>query len=128
MIVVISTTNIGKTFHVQYGARILDECTAMDKRPGRRLILVAKRFLVFLYHIPISVMPRYDFKRFHIRSMNAGSDQERAEINQELKDLYASLPDDEKKIFNEELQHFLTHEVARIKSDYESVNGLNRPN
>ena len=73
-------------------------------------------------------MPKYDFKRYHIRSMNAGSDQERAEINQELKDLYASLPDDEKKIFNEELQHFLTHEVARIKSDYESVNGLNRPN
>jgi hypothetical protein len=73
-------------------------------------------------------MARYDFKRFHIRSMNAASDQERAEINQELKDLYASLPDDEKKIFNEELQHFLTHEVARIKSDYESVNGLNRPN
>lgn len=73
-------------------------------------------------------MSKYDFKRFHIRSMNAGSDQERAEINQELKDLYASLPDDEKKIFNEELQYFLTHEVARIKSDYESVRGLNQPN
>lgn len=76
----------------------------------------------------ISVMPKFDFKRFHIRSMNAGSEQERAEINQELKDLYASLPDDEKKIFNEELQHFLTKEVARIKSDYESINGLNQPN
>lgn len=60
--------------------------------------------------------------------MNAGSDEERAAINQELKDLYASLPEEEKTIFNEELQHFLTKEVARIKSDYESVKGLDRPN
>lgn len=73
-------------------------------------------------------MPKYDFKRFHIRSMNAGSDEERAAINQELKDLYAALPEEEKTIFNEELQHFLTKEVARIKSDYESVKGLDRPN
>ncbi|WP_353722437.1 hypothetical protein [Dyadobacter sp. 676] len=73
-------------------------------------------------------MSKYDFKRFHIRSMNAATNQERAEINQELKDLYASLPADEKKAFNEELQHFLTREVARIKSDYESVRGLDQPN
>ena len=73
-------------------------------------------------------MPNFDFKRFHIRSMNAGSDQERAAINQELKDLYASLPEEEKKTFNEELQKFLTTEVSRIKSDYESVKGLDQPN
>ncbi|MCE7067253.1 hypothetical protein [Dyadobacter sp. CY326] len=73
-------------------------------------------------------MPNFDFKRFHIRSMNAGSDEERALINQELKDLYASLGEEDKKIFNEELQHFLTKEVSRIKSDYESINGLDRPN
>ncbi|KAA6440803.1 hypothetical protein FEM33_06435 [Dyadobacter flavalbus] len=60
--------------------------------------------------------------------MNAGSDQERAAINQELKDLYASLSEDDKKIFNEQLQTFLTKEVSRIKSDYESVQGLNQAN
>ncbi|TLV00190.1 hypothetical protein FEN17_11825 [Dyadobacter luticola] len=60
--------------------------------------------------------------------MNAASAEERAQINQELKDLYASLPEDEKVIFNEELQKFLTTEVGRIKSDYESVSGLNGPN
>lgn len=73
-------------------------------------------------------MPTYDFKRFHIRSMNAGTDEERAQINQELKDLYSSLPEEDKKIFNEELQYFLTKEVGRIKSDYESVNGFDQPN
>lgn len=60
--------------------------------------------------------------------MNAGSDAERAAINQELKDLYASLPEEEKQIFNAELQHFLAVEVGRIKSDYESIQGLNQPN
>ncbi|HEV7381613.1 MAG TPA: hypothetical protein VGN64_17565 [Dyadobacter sp.] len=73
-------------------------------------------------------MPEFDFKRYHIRSMNAGSEQERADINQELKDLYSSLSDQDKETFNVQLQKFLTTEVARIKSDYESVNGLNQPN
>jgi uncharacterized protein (DUF2267 family) len=73
-------------------------------------------------------MPTYDFKKYHIRSMNAASAEERAQINQELKDLYESLPEDGKKVFNEELQYFLTREVARIKSDYESIQGLNQPN
>lgn len=73
-------------------------------------------------------MPTFDFKRFHIRSMNAASAEERASINQELKDLYESLSETDKKIFNEELQHFLTKEVGRIKSDYESVTGMDMPN
>ena len=73
-------------------------------------------------------MAKFDFKRFHIRSMNAGSDAERAEINQELKDIYAALSEDDQRIFNEELQQFLTGAVSRIKSDYESVKGLDLPN
>ena len=73
-------------------------------------------------------MINIDFKRFHIRSMNAASDEERGQINQELKDLYASLGEDDKKDFNEQLQKFLSKEVSRIKSDYESVNGLGQPN
>ncbi|WP_205748297.1 hypothetical protein [Dyadobacter bucti] len=68
-------------------------------------------------------MEKYDFKRFHIRSINAASDEERAAINQELKDLYNSLPEEEKKAFNEQLQQFLAKEMGRIKSDYESIKG-----
>jgi hypothetical protein len=73
-------------------------------------------------------MPEFDFKRYHIRSMNAASDQERAAINQELKTLYNGLSEEDKTEFNQQLQKFLTTEVARIKSDYESVQGLNQPN
>ena len=72
-------------------------------------------------------MPVYDFKRYHIRSMNA-TDEERAAINLELKHLYESLSEDDKVVFNAQLQHFLSSEVGRIKSDYESVHGLDRPN
>ena len=70
-------------------------------------------------------MPQYDFRRYHIRSINAADNAERAAINQELKDLYALLPDPEKDEFNRQLQAFLAKEVGRIKSDYESVNGKN---
>ena len=72
-------------------------------------------------------MPDFDFKRFYIRSMNA-TDEERAEINKELKVLYDSLPEPEKAVFNEQLQKFLVSEMARVKSDYESIHGLNSPN
>ncbi|KAA0993995.1 hypothetical protein FXO21_09395 [Dyadobacter sp. UC 10] len=60
--------------------------------------------------------------------MNAASAEERAGINQELKDLYESLSESDKKVFNDELQYFLTKEVGRIKSDYESVAGMDTPN
>lgn len=68
-------------------------------------------------------MPTFDFRRYHIRSINAATDNERAAINQELKDLYASLSNTEKDEFNQQLQAFLSKEVGRIKSDYESVKG-----
>ena len=68
-------------------------------------------------------MKTYDFKTYHTRSINAATPNERAAINQELKDVYASLPDDEKAGFNEQLQAFLTQTMGRIKSDYESVKG-----
>ncbi|MFD2571226.1 hypothetical protein ACFSUS_11325 [Spirosoma soli] len=66
---------------------------------------------------------QYDFRKFHYRSINAANDAERAAINQELKDLYASLPENEKDEFNRQLQAFLAKEMGRIKSDYESVKG-----
>ncbi|QHW01606.1 hypothetical protein GJR95_38340 [Spirosoma endbachense] len=55
--------------------------------------------------------------------MNAADDAERAAINQELKDLYTSLSEDEKAEFNRQLQTFLAKEMGRLKSDYESVKG-----
>lgn len=66
-------------------------------------------------------MTTYDFKAYHMRSINAATADERAAINQALKALYASLPQDEKENFNRQLQTFLTREVGRLKSDYEAV-------
>lgn len=68
-------------------------------------------------------MTQYDFRKYHYKSINAATDEERAAINQELKDLYASLPDAEKEEFNRQLQVFLSKEMGRLKSDYESVKG-----
>ncbi|WP_338873284.1 hypothetical protein WBJ53_30145 [Spirosoma sp. SC4-14] len=65
----------------------------------------------------------YNFKKYHYRSINAVDNAERAAINQELKELYASLSDEEKDEFNRQLQVFLAKEMGRIKSDYESVKG-----
>ncbi|MCA0363729.1 MAG: hypothetical protein U0V04_15035 [Spirosomataceae bacterium] len=65
-------------------------------------------------------MGKFDFKAYHIRAMNASSEEEKIAINKELKDFYASLPADEQKIFNEELQSFLIKEMAAIKSVYDA--------
>jgi hypothetical protein len=66
-------------------------------------------------------MPTFDFRRFHLRAIHAETREERTAINQELKTLYASLPDDEKAIFNEELQCFLTQQYKNIGSEYEAL-------
>lgn len=73
-------------------------------------------------------MVEFDFKRYHIRSINASSEEERKAINQELKDLYGSLSEEDKGVFNKQLQSFLAHEMGRLKSDYESIKGLDNPN
>ena len=65
----------------------------------------------------------FDFKKYHVRAMNAANEEEKAAINQELKDYYASLPEDKKAAFNEELQSFLIKEMAKIKSVYEGAKG-----
>jgi hypothetical protein len=65
----------------------------------------------------------FNFKQYHVRAMNATSDEEKALINQELKALYETLPEDQKATFNEELQRFLIKEMAVIKSVYEGVKG-----
>lgn len=73
-------------------------------------------------------MAEFDFKRYHMRSINAASGEERAAINQELKDLYASLSEEDKQDFNAQLQKFLATEVGRLKSDYEAINGMGGAN
>ncbi|NDU97963.1 hypothetical protein GK108_23970 [Spirosoma terrae] len=60
--------------------------------------------------------------------MNAADDAERAAINQELKELYASLSEEEKNEFNRQLQTFLAREMGRLKSDYESIKGSTSDN
>ena len=66
-------------------------------------------------------MGKYNFKSYHVRAMNAQNEEEKAAINQELKDWYDSLPEEEKPTFNEELQSFLIKEMANIKSVYDGV-------
>ena len=65
----------------------------------------------------------FNFKKYHTRSINAASAEERATINQELKDFYASLNKEEQQEFNKQLQTFLAREVGRLKTDYEAIKG-----
>jgi hypothetical protein len=67
-------------------------------------------------------MIQFDFKSYHQRSIHANA-EERAAINQELKALYASLPEEDKRAFNEQLQTFLVREMGRLKTDYEAIRG-----
>lgn len=64
----------------------------------------------------------FDFKKYHIRAMNAVNEAEKVAINLELKAYYESLPDEEKETFNTELESFLIGEMRKIKSVYEGVN------
>ena len=66
-------------------------------------------------------MKDFNLKSYHIRGMNASSEAEKAAINQELKNLYESLSDEDKKDFNEHLQTFLIKEMATINSFYQAT-------
>jgi len=61
-------------------------------------------------------------KAYHVRGMNAETEAEKLAINQELKELYDSLSEEDKKDFNEQLQTFLVKEMAAIKSVYDATN------
>lgn len=65
----------------------------------------------------------FNFKKYHTRSINASSAEERVAINQELKDFYAALNKEEQHEFNVQLQTFLAREVGRLKTDYEAIKG-----
>lgn len=64
---------------------------------------------------------KFQFRQYHYRAMNAKSEEEKQAINQELKDLYDSLGEDEKRLFNEELQSFLVTEYSKLKSMSEGL-------
>lgn len=66
-------------------------------------------------------MKNYNLKSYHVRAMNAETEAEKLAINQELKDLYNSLSEEDKKDFNEQLQTFLVKEMAAIKSVYDAT-------
>lgn len=63
-------------------------------------------------------MNKFDFKKYHVKAMNAQNEEEKESINKELKEYYATLSEEDKAIFNEELQSFLIKEMANIKSVY----------
>lgn len=63
----------------------------------------------------------FDFKSYHLRGIHAETEEEKRQINQELKNLYDYLIPEEKQRFNLELQIFLTTEVGRLGSDYEAI-------
>jgi len=63
----------------------------------------------------------FDFKSYHVRAINASTEEEKISINQELKDYYHSLPEHQKSIFNQELQRYLLVEMGRLGSDYEAI-------
>lgn len=63
----------------------------------------------------------FDFRKYHLRSINAADEAERAAINQELKDLYETLSESEKKEFNEQLQAFLIQQYQTLSSDYQAI-------
>jgi hypothetical protein len=69
------------------------------------------------------MMGKFDFKKYHVRAMNASSEAEKLAINKELKDYYNDLEESDKVIFNEELQSFLIKEMANIKSVYDGAIG-----
>ena len=63
----------------------------------------------------------FDFKSYHLRGINAATEEEKRSINLELKELYDSLTEEEKRLFNLELQKFLATEMGRLGSDYEAI-------
>jgi hypothetical protein len=64
---------------------------------------------------------QFDFRKYHVRSINAANKAEKEAINQELKDLYESLSAEEKVVFNEQLQAFLMNQYKTLGTDYQAV-------
>jgi hypothetical protein len=63
----------------------------------------------------------FDFKSYHLRGIHAETLEEKRVINQELKDFYNSLTEEDKGLFNLQLQKFLATEMGRLGSDYQVI-------
>ncbi len=53
--------------------------------------------------------------------MNAQNEEEKLAINTELKAYYATLNNEDKDVFNQELQSFLIKEMSSISSVYNAA-------
>ncbi|WP_199879863.1 hypothetical protein [Arundinibacter roseus] len=73
-------------------------------------------------------MAEFNFRQYHVRSINAATEEERAAINSELKELYQTLSEEDKKDFNDQLQRFMITELGRLSNDYEAIKGIDNPN
>lgn len=63
----------------------------------------------------------FDFRKFHVRSINAETETEKAAINQELKDIYAGLDEEDKSKFNQELQAFLISQYKNLNDQVGAI-------
>lgn len=66
-------------------------------------------------------MKDFNLKSYHYRSINASTDEAKAAINQALKNLYASLNEEDQKDFNQQLKTYLVKTVKQIGADYEAI-------
>lgn len=73
-------------------------------------------------------MLQFDFKSYHMRAINAADESEKAKINQELKQVYESLSEEDKKDFNLQLEKFLIKEYSAIRSVVDGVKAGENPN
>jgi hypothetical protein len=67
----------------------------------------------------------FDYKKYQMRAANAATNEEKLAINQELKDLYASYSDEEKKAFDIGLDEFLKKEKNILEAQYQAVMNQN---
>lgn len=67
----------------------------------------------------------FDYKKYQMRAANAATKEEKLTINQELKDLYANLSAEDKKVFNDGLDKFLKNEKARLEAQYQAIKNEN---
>ncbi len=63
----------------------------------------------------------WDFRSYHVRAINAATEEEKIAINQELKDIYEKLNEQDKQLFNEGLQSFLMKQYTNLADDYENI-------
>ncbi len=67
----------------------------------------------------------FDFKKYHMRAINAPDEATKQAINQELKAYYQTLNMEERFAFNTQLQTFIAKEMGRLKTDYEAIKSSN---